>query len=298
LNEYFRCIYQTLERDLLSVTIPASSGKIRSTTDLSATSTMSSQTARRTSLPSGLPRDQLYTSTSDNASLQRDQDDCAIEEPGSTHTATQITAPRSDFHPFFTLVEDQHAQVIHHPTVHYIFADDDTDMITNAALKIAMTPAPDPSSKSRKPETEERYLLLSLNECGQGVQKAQSMSAEWHVSSADMTTAPTLETNDTHSPEQSRLGRRRGSTIERATRASEGDGTTLQGLTGDSRSIAVDTARKEGNGAMMLRIYGNGIWDDAGTDDNGNPLGLDALCGVFQERLEELREVVERGDLG
>lgn len=39
------------------------------------------------------------------------------------------------FQPFFTLFEDAHTSDYHHPTVHYIFSDDDTDIVTEAALR-------------------------------------------------------------------------------------------------------------------------------------------------------------------
>ncbi|GAD96319.1 conserved hypothetical protein [Paecilomyces variotii No. 5] len=39
------------------------------------------------------------------------------------------------FRPFFTLVEDANASDHYHPTVHYIFSDDDTDIVTEAALR-------------------------------------------------------------------------------------------------------------------------------------------------------------------
>lgn len=42
-------------------------------------------------------------------------------------------APR--FQPFFTLIEDARTAEYHHPTVHYIFSDDDTDIVTEAALR-------------------------------------------------------------------------------------------------------------------------------------------------------------------
>ncbi|RAH49396.1 uncharacterized protein BO95DRAFT_439314 [Aspergillus brunneoviolaceus CBS 621.78] len=41
----------------------------------------------------------------------------------------------SAFQPFFTLIEDANTSEYHHPTVHYIFADDDTDIVTEATLR-------------------------------------------------------------------------------------------------------------------------------------------------------------------
>ncbi|KAJ0416936.1 anaphase-promoting complex subunit 11 RING-H2 finger-domain-containing protein [Aspergillus carlsbadensis] len=38
-------------------------------------------------------------------------------------------------HPFFTLIEDAHTSEYYHPTVHYIFSDDDNDIVTEAALR-------------------------------------------------------------------------------------------------------------------------------------------------------------------
>ncbi|KLJ07193.1 hypothetical protein EMPG_17315 [Blastomyces silverae] len=42
---------------------------------------------------------------------------------------------QSPFRPFFTVIQDAHSSEYHHPTVHYIFSDDDTDLITEAALR-------------------------------------------------------------------------------------------------------------------------------------------------------------------
>ncbi|PYI05634.1 hypothetical protein BO78DRAFT_397940 [Aspergillus sclerotiicarbonarius CBS 121057] len=39
------------------------------------------------------------------------------------------------FQPFFTLIEDANSSEYYHPTVHYIFSDDDTDIVTEAALR-------------------------------------------------------------------------------------------------------------------------------------------------------------------
>ncbi|OAP62143.1 hypothetical protein AYL99_04346 [Fonsecaea erecta] len=43
--------------------------------------------------------------------------------------------PIPSFQPLFTLIEDSVTNEHYHPTVHYIFADDDADIITEAALR-------------------------------------------------------------------------------------------------------------------------------------------------------------------
>lgn len=75
--------------------------------------------------------------------LHQDQnhqvDDTASQkyETGPFPSEPQATAqPRhSQFQPFFTLVEDANTGESHHPTVHYIFSDDDTDILTEAAVR-------------------------------------------------------------------------------------------------------------------------------------------------------------------
>ncbi|ETN38201.1 uncharacterized protein HMPREF1541_06232 [Cyphellophora europaea CBS 101466] len=45
------------------------------------------------------------------------------------------TATAEPFQPFFTLIEDAVTHEHFHPAVHYIFADDDADIVTEAALR-------------------------------------------------------------------------------------------------------------------------------------------------------------------
>ncbi|GKZ26979.1 ubiquitin-protein ligase Anaphase Promoting Complex [Aspergillus brasiliensis] len=53
--------------------------------------------------------------------------------PPTEHERPHETTPT--FQPFFTLIEDANSSEYHHPTVHYIFSDDDTDIVTEAALR-------------------------------------------------------------------------------------------------------------------------------------------------------------------
>ncbi|CAI7611494.1 unnamed protein product [Penicillium bialowiezense] len=58
-------------------------------------------------------------------------------DPVEDHPEEGHERPASNpaFQPFFTLVEDAHTSDYHHPTVHYIFSDDDSDIVTEAALR-------------------------------------------------------------------------------------------------------------------------------------------------------------------
>ncbi|PYI27378.1 hypothetical protein BP00DRAFT_429372 [Aspergillus indologenus CBS 114.80] len=55
--------------------------------------------------------------------------------PSPPPPAAATIPPTSSFQPFFTLIEDANTGEYHHPTVHYIFADDDTDIVTEATLR-------------------------------------------------------------------------------------------------------------------------------------------------------------------
>ncbi|KAJ5605263.1 hypothetical protein N7510_010417 [Penicillium lagena] len=59
-------------------------------------------------------------------------DGASGEETGDGQDPKPTNPP---FQPFFTLIEDAHTSEYHHPTVHYLFSDDDTDIITEAALR-------------------------------------------------------------------------------------------------------------------------------------------------------------------
>lgn len=59
-------------------------------------------------------------------------DPASDDQPSSPAPQPQ---PQHQFQPFFTLIENAHSAEYLHPTVHYIFSDDDTDIVTEAALR-------------------------------------------------------------------------------------------------------------------------------------------------------------------
>ncbi|KAJ5300366.1 uncharacterized protein N7443_005368 [Penicillium atrosanguineum] len=93
----------------------------------------------------------------------------------SAPSVTSSSQPaRNSFQPFFTLVEDAHTTDYHHPTVHYIFSDDDTDIVTEAALRSLEAPSvhkdgpkSDGSEESTLlpppvPGVRENYIVLNV----------------------------------------------------------------------------------------------------------------------------------------
>ncbi|KAK5076116.1 hypothetical protein LTR64_006407 [Lithohypha guttulata] len=70
-----------------------------------------------------------------NQTLDYEEEDDELatnDDDASYQTAPQ---PQRPFQPFFTLIEDTLMNEHYHPTVHYIFADDEPDIITEAACR-------------------------------------------------------------------------------------------------------------------------------------------------------------------
>jgi hypothetical protein len=73
---------------------------------------------------------------SDHATLEQGQSDELYNDDEEDEEEEETTyEPIPNFQPFFTLIEDSVTNEHHHPTVHYIFADDDPDIIVEAACR-------------------------------------------------------------------------------------------------------------------------------------------------------------------
>lgn len=98
--------------------------------------------------------------TGDNSgSLEEQQEDVNQSEPG--------------FQPFFTLIEDANSSEYYHPTVHYIFSDDDPDLVTEAAMR-ALENGSDHSRRPHQEHSSQGYIEEGL-EAGQSGSRKQSL---------------------------------------------------------------------------------------------------------------------------
>jgi hypothetical protein len=134
-------------------------------------------------------------------------DDEAIKDDAVAEKSVQ------GFQPFFTLIQTPSTPEYHHPTVHYIFADDDAEIITEAACRaltqdeIQSFPATAEGSKLPRPlnGVREHYILLDVqpDDAGSGyeVTRASSLSSEWQVMNSSISTAPTIDDTDPESGE-------------------------------------------------------------------------------------------------
>lgn len=109
--------------------------------------------------------------------------------PSPQPTQDPLVGP-ADFRPFFTLIESPPA-TFHHPTVHYIFSDDEDQesVLTSAALN-AITQQDGSEDTARGGEAEERVVLLDLQADGRTVAEIKSLSGEWQSLQAEIGQAP------------------------------------------------------------------------------------------------------------
>ena len=191
--------------------------------------------------------------------------------PKEDDSTTIDLQSRPSLTPFFTLISDSTTSTTHHPTVHYIFSDDDSSLITDAALHIhdelfpphelrsPRTPRASTATTRRREKDKDRFILLTLTPDAQGIESAHSMTPDWQVLNASIGTAPTLDD-----------GKDGG-----VDRGEEAEGSWEKG--------------------MMVRIEGverRGTEIEKGLNED---VGLDELIEIYGRRVGELRKVVEAG---
>ncbi|SMQ50044.1 unnamed protein product [Zymoseptoria tritici ST99CH_3D1] len=125
------------------------------------------------------PVDAFLTATSDSMPAKEypNEEDEGMPYPEPTST---LLHP-SDFRPFFPLIEDTATDTQHHPTVHYLFSDDDSDILTAAALEIL---------SDEQHEVEERFVVVDMSADGKEVVATSSFSPEWQALRTRVTQAP------------------------------------------------------------------------------------------------------------
>ncbi|KAL0935003.1 anaphase-promoting complex subunit 11 [Colletotrichum truncatum] len=131
--------------------------------------------------------------TTADASAEADhQLDDAEPEP---EPEPEPVAPKLDPAGFFTLVSNSTTNTTHHPTVKYIFLDDDPDILTSAlATQHAANQVPAPSASTSKtgrsqPNPADRTILLDMVPGPDGqwaISSAASLSADFAVTEASI----------------------------------------------------------------------------------------------------------------
>ena len=95
--------------------------------------------------------------------------------------APEELVPPADFRPFFTLIEDPDTGEHHHPTVHYVFSNDDTEVLTSAVLEAIDAEGDDSHSTPHLDEIEERFVVLDMAPDGKTSTSASSLTPNWQA---------------------------------------------------------------------------------------------------------------------
>lgn len=110
------------------------------------------------------------------------------EDKGSSSPPSNVASTEHTLQPFFILVRDLTTSDYHHPHTHYVFEDDDPEVLT-AAVVDGLEAASDaePSADS------ERYVLVDMSDDGLSVKAVRTLSAQWQPTAVRLTSAPTFD---------------------------------------------------------------------------------------------------------
>lgn len=112
--------------------------------------------------------------------------------------------PPPEFRPFFTLISDPQTGEHYHPTVHYLFSDDDQEILTSAALHSIEASSLADAPKLRQEgeehgdeageegEVEERVVIVDIAADGKSVKDVASLSAAWQALRTEVGAAPSM----------------------------------------------------------------------------------------------------------
>lgn len=95
--------------------------------------------------------------------------------------------------PFFTMVHDVTSGEHHHPHVHYVFSDDDPDIITNAILQNLYPDGAAVQSPASAAASTDRHIIVDLDENGEVVISAKSLNHDWQIINTSIIVAPTFD---------------------------------------------------------------------------------------------------------
>ncbi|KAK6614956.1 hypothetical protein H4I95_00108 [Botrytis cinerea] len=205
-----------------------------------------------------------------------------IQQPSNSQDGSQM--PREEvtsFAGYFTLITDSTMGVedgdgnpktptTHHPCkIHYIFSDDeDCEELKEACLR--SLPNASNADTSNREQREERVIIIDMNETGDRVVGAQSLSDKWQVMRCEIGKAPIFESVGEEGGEKKEKG---GGLMLRI------DGVGIPVHKGDKK---LSGSREKGKGKESNEMNEKEIGD----------LDLDKILEGFDKRMGILRKVI------
>ncbi|KAI3390316.1 hypothetical protein diail_10126 [Diaporthe ilicicola] len=214
----------------------------------------------------------------------------------------QLQRPQPPFQPLFTLVTDAATRATHHPQVHYIFSDDDPDILTAALARHGHQPSPDASANQAPPphappneraivldlvpKTTDNHQSTTLSAPGYDVAWVSSLSSSWAVVNAK-TSAMTEESSNNANTLDSESSAR-----QRLILRIEGVGDNAVSSTNAALQTPSTRTRKRSMDERDLRMSASspsGAAQDKAKEDYA------AIVDEFDKRMSVLRKVVDAG---
>ncbi|KAF2719381.1 hypothetical protein K431DRAFT_191772, partial [Polychaeton citri CBS 116435] len=158
-------------------------------------------------------------------------------------TIEDLPPPPAEFSPFFMLIEDPETGEHLHPHVHYMFADDEEDIVTNLSLDALAQQGADTTAYHT---SKERFALIDLAADGKTVRSAVSLSDDWQTLKASVEEAPSWS-NGTGNGSKGVMLKLRGQGAAPKAVKPQGPNWDLEGLmrTFDEQLSALDEAMKD-----------------------------------------------------
>ncbi|KAL3492362.1 hypothetical protein BJX62DRAFT_110878 [Aspergillus germanicus] len=310
---------------------------------LPLSSSPSKQSFRRPSRPHSI--DQQLARTHDTPDEYPSQNQTPIPNAES-HFAENEALPHHEIpsssqnqilsQPFFTLIEDAHTSEYYHPTVHYIFSDDDNDIVTEAALRSLESEQDtylntDAKGKSKVPGdntqlyppgeheghndeeiprrkesllpesipgVRESYIILDIDHVPVPQQGTEQIAAGFPDSQAQAQAAAQGDGKQTREVEQASPLQPHQFTVTSAHSLSPSWQVLNASIAPAPTFETNASAENPVNGGLMLQIQGTSGFPIGmlGKDKERGSQRLEDMMDQFARRLDELRLVIENGE--
>ncbi|KAH8682504.1 hypothetical protein BX600DRAFT_448702 [Xylariales sp. PMI_506] len=193
------------------------------------------------------------------------------------------------FAPIYTLVNNTSTRSTYHPQVHYIFSDDDPDLLTQALAEQHNSNLQESASG---PVPDHRAILLDLAQDAEGgysVSWASSLSPSWAVLNAQVNRI---------SPPSSESESGPGTSGDNAQKKQDRFMLRIEGVEGGSPGSASElrlSGERTGQGSGSGSGSGS-INKERDNESKGEAEDYAGLVEEFDKRMSMLRKVVEAGE--
>lgn len=204
--------------------------------------------------------------------------------PGITTVAEHEQEAQQEsppFAPIYTLVTNTSTRTTHHPHVHYIFNDDDPDILSQA---LAQQHGPNVDESTSDPKSHNRTVLLDVEpdaEGGYKVSWASSLSPSWAVVDAQLSRiTPPSEAEGAHTSDHAPTSHKSDRLMLRI------DGIEAASA-GTESELRLSNRSGQGSGS------GSSIGSSQREKDNEN---YSTIVDEFERRMVMLRKMVDSSE--